>query len=104
MLNPSYYFTLFKKFQVMNHVQHEMAHGAIPPAPVAGGFDLKDPDSVFGNSNRGSLLGATNTPADSPLWRVLNERANGALGFAPVDVGGIIWPAMPAERRPPPRA
>ena len=67
MANPSYYFTLFKKFQVMNHVPDKGAHGAIPPATVAGGFDLKDPNSVFGSSNRGSLLGASNNPADSPL-------------------------------------
>lgn len=97
MANPSYYFTLFKKFQVMNHVPDKGAHGAIPPATVAGGFDLKDPNSVFGSSNRGSLLGASNNPADSPLWAVLNAKANGLSG--PI-FGGTTWPPMPAFDTP----
>ncbi len=52
----SYYFTLFKKFQVINHVPEGTIHGA-----GLGGFNLSDPHSVFGNSNTGALLGATNT-------------------------------------------
>ncbi|MCI0413345.1 hypothetical protein L0222_11170 [bacterium] len=95
MANPSFYFTLFKKFQVLNHVPSGTVHAAAAPS---GGFGLNDPgaaNSVFGQSNRGSLLGASTTPADSPLWAVLNSRAAGNAGFAPVNVGGVNWPTMP---------
>jgi hypothetical protein len=37
-------------------------------------------------------LGATNSPADSPLWAVLNAKANGASA---VTVGSNSWSAMP---------
>ncbi len=97
MPNPSFYFTLFKKFQVINHVPTDSVHGA--PAPT-GGFNLNDPNAVFGNSNRGALLGATPIPSDSPLWAVLNSRAMGAGGFAPVNVGGVSWPTMPPGSPP----
>ncbi len=99
MANPSYYFTLFKKFQAMGHVPDKERHGAISPDPIAGGFDLKDPDSSFDSSpspGRGSRLHLTSTtPADSPLWAVLNARAMGAGPFDTVNVGGENWPAMP---------
>ena len=88
----SYYFTLFKKFQVINHVPEGTAHGA-----GLGGFNLNDPNSVFGNSNIGALLGATTNPADSPLWAILNSRAAGNGAFTPVTVGGNNWPTMPAD-------
>jgi hypothetical protein len=89
---PSYYFTLFKKFQVLNHVPTATVHGSGAPT---GGFDLKNPNAVFGSSNRGALLGATTTPADSPLWAVLNSRAAGNAGFFLVTVGANTWPTMP---------
>jgi hypothetical protein len=91
----SYYFTLFKKFQVINHVPEGTVHGA-----GVGGFNLSDPTSVFGNSNKGSLLGATINPADSPLWAILNSRAGGSAAFSPVTVGGTQWPTMPADPLP----
>lgn len=94
MPNPSYYFTLFKKFQVINNVPTGTSHGSMTPT---GGFDLKNPNSVFGNSNRGPLLGATTNPADSPLWALLNAKATGASS---VTVGGINWPAMPVRSPP----
>lgn len=97
MSNPSYYFTLFKKFQVLNHVPSSTVHGSAAPT---GGFDLKNPNVVFGNSNRGALLGATTTPADSPLWAVLNSRALGNAGYSPVMVGGVSWPTMPPGTPP----
>jgi hypothetical protein len=97
MPNPSYYFTLLKKFQVLGHVPEGSAHGS---AAGAGGFNLNQPGDVFAGSNHGALLGATNMPADSPLWAILNARAMGAGGFAPVNVGGTNWPAMPPGTPP----
>jgi len=97
MPNPSFYFNLFKKFQVLNHVPASTVHGSASPT---GGFDLKNPAAVFGSSNRGSLLGPTTTPADSPLWAVLNSRAMGNAGFTPVNVGGVSWPTMPTGSPP----
>ena len=88
----SYYFNLFKKFQVINHVPEGTVHGA-----GLGGFNLSDPNSVFGNSNIGALLGGTTNPSDSPLWAILNSRATGNSAFAPVAVGGKNWPTMPAD-------
>jgi len=87
MPNPSYYFTLFKKFQVINHVPTNSVHGSGAPT---GGFNLKDPNSAFGSSNRGVLLGAN--PPNSPLWAILDAKANGAFS---VTVAGVSWPAMP---------
>jgi hypothetical protein len=95
---PSYYFTLFKKFQVINHVPTQSVHGSLG-APT-GGFDLKNPNSVFGSSNTGALLGASTNPADSPLWAILNSRAMGNPGFSPVNVGGNTWPTMPPSNTP----
>src|SRR4051812_11518876 len=86
---PSYYFGLFKKFQVLNHVPAATVHGSASPT---GGFNLKNPNVAFGSSNRGTLLGATTNPADSPLWAILNAKATG--GPAPT-IGGTTWPIMP---------
>lgn len=91
----SYYFNLFKKFQVINHVPEGTVHGA-----GLGGFNLNDPNSVFGNSNIGALLGGTTNPSDSPLWAILNSRAMGNGAFSPVSVGGVNWPTMPADPLP----
>jgi hypothetical protein len=87
---PSFYFTLFKKFQVLGHVPAGTNHGA-----GVGGFNLNQPTAIFGASGTGNLLGASNNPADSPLWAVLNSRAMGNPGFTPVVVGGGSWPTMP---------
>jgi hypothetical protein len=91
----SYYFNLFKKFQVINHVPEGTVH-----AVGAGGFNLSDPNSVFGNSNTGALLGPSTNPGDSPLWAILNSRAVGNAAFSPVTVGGASWPTMPADPLP----
>ena len=91
MALPSFYFTLFKKFQVLGHVPAGTNHGA-----GVGGFNLNQPGAIFGASSTGNLLGATNNPADSPLWAVLNSRAMGNAPFTPVVVGGGSWPTMPA--------
>lgn len=87
---PSYYFTLFKKFQALNHVSTATVHGR--NASPTGGFDLKNPNVAFGSSNRGTLLGSTTNPADSPLWAILNAKAMGLP--APV-FGTTTWPLMP---------
>jgi hypothetical protein len=84
---PSYYFTLFKKFQVIDHVPAGFAHGS--PGGL-GGFNLNNPSAAFGNSNRGALLGAN--PASSPLWAILNAKATNQPN--PV-INGVQWPAMP---------
>jgi hypothetical protein len=97
MPSPSYYFTLFKKFQVINHVPGGTVHGSGTPT---GNYDLRNPNTAIGSSNRGNVLGPTNTPADSPLWRILNSRAMGNPGFTPVNVGGVNWPTMPTALGP----
>jgi hypothetical protein len=89
----SYYFTLFKKFQVLNHVPEQSGHG--DPASPLGGFNLNNPNAVFGASDRGNLLAASTVPSDSPLWAILNSRASGNPGLTPVTVGGVSWPTMP---------
>ncbi|HAB17477.1 MAG TPA: hypothetical protein PLX89_11560 [Verrucomicrobiota bacterium] len=91
MAIPSFYFTLFKKFQVLGHVPAGTNHGA-----GVGGFNLNQPAAIFGSSGTGTLLGTSNNPADSPLWAVLNSRAMGNDPFTPVNVGGNSWPTMPA--------
>ena len=85
--NISYYFTLFKKFQVLNHVPEQTVHGA--PSSPTGNFQLNDPSSVFGGSATfPSLLGAT--PGASPLWQLLNAAAvggSGPSGIPPMPLG-----------------
>jgi hypothetical protein len=87
----SFYFTLYKKLQVLGHVPAGSNHGA-----GVGGFNLNNPHAVFGSSDAGALLAPSNTPADSPLWAVLNSRAMGNDGFTTVLVNGAPWPTMPA--------
>ena len=91
--NVSYYFTLLKKFQVLGHVPEQTAHGNAG-APL-GSFNLNDPNSVFGASTRGTLLGATTVPSDSPLWAILNARVGGMTFPTTITVGATAWPVMP---------
>ncbi len=93
----SYYFGLFKKLQVFDHVPKAVptVHGASPPT---GGMNLNDPQMLFGASNRGNLLGTT--PADSPIWRILDARATGTPPFGTVTVGSVDWLAMPPQFLP----
>lgn len=87
--NISYYFTLFKKFQVLNHVPEKAVHG--DHAAPQNKFDLTDPSGAFGGSqNFPSLLGAT--PATSPLWQILNAAASGQSS---VTIGSYSGPSMP---------
>lgn len=85
----SYYFTLFKKFQVLNHVPEKAVHG--DPVNPQNKFSLNDPSSAFGGSlNFGNLLGAT--PQTSPLWQILNAAASGQSS---VSIGSYNGPSMP---------
>jgi hypothetical protein len=99
----SYYFTLFKKFQILNHVPSQTVHGAAMPT---GGFDLKNPNAPFVASATGTPLTVGNfTPAQNPLWAVLNSRALGNSGFTPVNIvggaqNGTSWPTMPPGTPP----
>src|SRR2546430_17447065 len=90
MPTPSYYFTLFKKFQVIGHANDGSVHGA--PGGFHG-FTVATPSDF--TSNKGALLGAT--PATSPLWAMLNARA---MGLGSVVVGGTPWTAMPIGSPP----
>lgn len=87
---PSYYFTLYQKFQILGHVPYGTYHGG-----GAGGFFLANPEAPFGSSKHGTLLDLSNIPDKSPLWAILNSRAMGNPGFASVKLGGILWPTMP---------
>ena len=106
----SYYFTLFKKFQVLNHVPSKTQHGSGAPA---GGFDLNDPNSPFnpliGKPNDRPLTPNDFTPANNPLWAILNSRAQGNAGFSQVAITGgaqavtqanSTWLTMPPGNTP----
>jgi hypothetical protein len=97
----SFYFTLFKKFQVLDHVQDGTVHGA--PGGGGTGFDLTDPNAPLGvfSATPGVLAPGDTTPADSPLWAVLNSKVVGNPDFSPVPIafgpraGTGPWPTMP---------
>src|SRR3974390_922661 len=85
----SYYFTLFKKFQVLNHVPEQSVHG--DPMNPTGNFQLNNPSCVFGNTtNFPNLLGTT--PGNSPLWQILNAAASNQSS---VSIGSYNGPSMP---------
>lgn len=95
---PSFYFTLFKKLQAIDHVQSGTFHGAAGGAGT--GFDLTDPNAARGvfAATPGVLAPGDTNPAHSPLWVLLNFRAMGNTGFVTVSGGaknGTSWPAMP---------
>jgi hypothetical protein len=88
MPNASYYFTLFKKFQCLGHVPEGSAHGGnTPPA----GVSFKDPVALYNATRQGVALIGSNT-SDSPLWGVLNARANTQPSFT---YQGLNWLPMP---------
>ena len=97
---PSFYFTLFKKFQVIDHVPDGTVHGA--PGGGGTGFDLTDPNAANGvfSATPGVLAPADSNPAHSPLWALLNSKAVGNADFSPVTISGgprsgTTWPTMP---------
>jgi hypothetical protein len=94
----SYHFTLFKKFQVIDHVPTLTVHGSAAPP---GGFNLNNPNAPFVACDAGTPLTLGDfTPANNPLWAGLNSRAQGNAGFSPVSIpggaqAGSSWPTMP---------
>lgn len=93
---PSLYFTLFKKFQAIDHVQSATVHGA--PGGGGTGFDLTDPNAAAGVFSL--LVAGDPNPAENPLWAVLNSRAVGNAGYTPVTIAsgpkaGSSYPTMP---------
>jgi len=98
---PSFYFTLFKKFQVIDHVQSGTVHGASGGGGT--GFDLTDPNAPLGvfSATPGVLAPGDSNPADSPLWAILNSKAVGNPDYSPVPIAGGPragsgpWPTMP---------
>jgi hypothetical protein len=95
----SYYFTIFKKLQVFDHVPTQTYHGASPPQ---NNFDLNNPDMLFLSSDHGALLNTSS--ADSPIYQVLAARNGGAAPYSPVPVtvAGVTtnWFAMPPQFLP----
>ena len=98
---PSFYFTIFKKLQVVDHVQEGTGHGA--PGGGGTGFDLTDPNAPRGvfSALPGVLAPGDPAPADSPLWAVLNSKVAGNPDFSTVTIaagpraGTGPWPTMP---------
>jgi hypothetical protein len=88
MPNPSYYFTLFKKFQTLGHVPEGTFHGAAP-GPV--GVHFSDPTALLTLARAGTPVIGTTT-ADTPLWMVLNAKA---MGTGPFVYNGMNWLPMP---------
>jgi hypothetical protein len=90
MANPSYYFTLFKKFESLGHVMEGSFHGA---APGPQGVNYTSASNLLTMIRTGGtlpLIGATT--AASPLWRVLDAKANGTGSFT---FDGQTWLPMP---------
>ena len=98
---PSFYFTIFKKLQVVDHAQDGTGHGA--PGGGGTGFDLTDPNAARGvfSATPGVLAPGDTTPANSPLWAVLNSKVAGNPAFSTVTIaagpraGTGPWPTMP---------
>jgi hypothetical protein len=89
----SYYFTLFKKFQIFDHVPSKTVHGAASPTNQ---FDLNNPNAPFVSSQTGTPLALGNfTPSNNPLWAILNSRAQNVAGGTFINVSGVNWPTMP---------
>ena len=94
----SFYFTLFKKFQVINHIPERTVHGAAGGGGT--GFDMTDPNAPFGifSATPGVLAPGDTNPADSPLWALLNSKATGGPNPITIAAGpqaGTSWPQMP---------
>ena len=88
MSNPSYYFTLFKKFQCLGHVPEGTAHGG---SPGPAGVSFTNPVALY-SATRGGVALIGSATADTPLWGVLNAKVNGVVSFT---FGGLLWKAMP---------
>jgi hypothetical protein len=91
MSNPSFYWTLFKKFQSLGHVPEGTFHGT---APGTAGVNFTNPTALLTLQHNGiNLLGGTT--ATSPLWGVLNAKATGSAAFEYPVASGNMWQPMP---------
>ena len=96
----SYYFTLFKKLQVLDHVPTSTVHGSGSPS---GGFNLNQPSAPFfpliGHPNKKPLTLGDYAPANNPLWAILNSKATNPSAPTVTIPGGAqagsVWSAMP---------
>lgn len=86
MATPSYYFTLFKRFESLGHRAEPAYHGNV------GGYasvEFRDADKLYTLARGGvPLIGTkpgmpTDVPAgDTPLWMVLNAKAMSLPAFS----------------------
>jgi hypothetical protein len=90
----SYYFTLFKKFQILGHVPTQQVHGT--PGGFLG-FNLNDPSCVYGHTNHFPSLVVAGSHATSRLWQILNAAASNQ-SF--VTIGSYSGPSMPDGATP----
>jgi hypothetical protein len=110
MTDPSFYYAIYKRLQAT-----ASSHGAHingdndPPDQTYGGFSLKYADATYGIFKQlgpqATFWGYTpgmkplkdndSTPANNPMWAILNA----SLGPEPlpdkITVGGQQWPVMP---------
>ena len=110
MTDPSFYYAIYKRLQATAapynaHINSDND----PPDQTFGGFSLKYADATYGifthlgpqssfwgyNQNMKPLKDMDNTPANNPMWAILNA----SLGPEPlpdkITVGGTQWPVMP---------
>jgi hypothetical protein len=94
---PSMYFTLFKKFQLMGHVPEANMHGG----PMPSFIDLNDPTGLFNPIGGTAPINTASTlPDQSPLYLLLKARAdNVGTDTSPV-AGTPSWKRMPQGSPP----
>jgi hypothetical protein len=111
MADPSFYYAIFKRLQATaaSHGAHMNADND-PPGNFYGGFSLKYADATYGIFNKlgpqASAWGLTpgmkplkdndTTPANNPMWAVLNASFGSEPLPTDIPVGGAQWPVMPA--------
>jgi hypothetical protein len=110
MTDPSFYYAIYKRLQATAAPYNAHINGDNdPPDQTFGGFSLKYADATYGifthlgpqssfwgyNQNMKPLKDMDNTPANNPMWAILNA----SLGPEPlpdkITVGGTQWPVMP---------
>ena len=110
MTDPSFYYAIYKRLQATAapHDAHINADND-PPDQTYGGFSRKDADATYGIFNHRAAIDVlglyadheaaqgqwTTTPANNPMWAILNA----SLGPKPlpdkITVNGQQWPVMP---------
>src|SRR5688572_18240227 len=90
MANPSYFFTLFKKFQSLGHVMEGTFHGVAPGPQGVNYTNATNLLTLVRTGGTVPIIGATT--ATSPLWGVLNAKVIGTPSFS---YDGQTWFAMP---------